>query len=243
MKKILSISILAITALIGCGGGGGGSSAPVPQQYADGIWVGSTTSSNGSITPAIGLILDTGEYFFATRSDYSGVSFGNATVSGNTISSSNFKDYYPSLSAFVSGTINGTVTTQSSINVNVVEYYNGTTYTGTGAFTFNSQYNEISSLATIAGNYVSPNAFLNQYSYSVDANGNLTGQTTKCSFTGQVTIRNTSKNMYNLSLSTSNRGGNVCEAGTRILNGVATYVVLPGRTQRALALVGIPPNL
>lgn len=244
MKNFLSILLVVTGTLAGCGGGGGGGGGggtdiQVSQQSAEGIWVGSTTSSNGVTSPAMGLILDTGEYFFATGSDYSGVVFGNATISGNKITSSNMKDYVPNLSSLLNGSLTGTVKTQSSLNVNVTEYFNGVTYTGTGTFSFDSQYSESSSLAKITGSYASPNAFSNQYTYSVDASGVLSGQTAKCTISGQISVKNASKNIYGLTLTTSNRGANTCEIGTRTLTGVATYAVLPNRTQRALALVAI----
>lgn len=237
MQKISSLVLLASMVLTACGGGGGGGGGTVTQQSAEGIWVGSTTSSSGTTTPAIGLVLDTGEYFFGTGSDYSGVSFGTASVSGSTITSSNMRDYYPSLSALVSGSFTGSVTTGSSMSVNVSEVYSGTTYTGTGNFTFDTKYNEPSSLVTIAGTYVSPNVFGTSYTYTVDANGVLTGSSTNCTFAGQLSIRNSSKNVYNLSLTTGNAAGHTCAVGARTLQGAATYTVMPNRTSRALVLI------
>jgi len=238
MRTLNLLALVMSVALTACGGGGGGGT-PVAQQSAEGVWVGSTTSSSGTTTPAIGLILDTGEYFFGTGSDYSGVSFGTASVSGATVSSSNMRDYYPSLGSLVSGSFTGSVTTNSTLSVNVSEVYSGTTYTGTGNFTFDSSYNEPSSLATIAGTYVSPNAFGTSYTYAVDANGVLTGSSTNCTFAGQLTVRNSAKNIYNLSLTTGNAAGHTCAVGARTLQGAATYVVMPGRTRRALVLISL----
>ncbi len=238
MRTLKLLAFVMSLALTACGGGGGGGT-PVTQQSGEGVWVGSTTSSTGTTTPAIGLILDTGEYFFGTGSDYSGVSFGTASVSGSTITSSNMRDYYPSLNALVSGTFTGSVSTGSAMNVNVSETYNGTAYTGTGNFTFDTTYNEPSALATIAGTYVSPNAFSNSYTYTVDANGVLIGSSTNCTFAGQLTVRNSAKNIYNLSLTTGNAAGHTCAVGARTLIGAATYVVMPGRTRRALVLISL----
>lgn len=237
MKKYSSTLTLLLTSfLTACGGGGSGGEA-VTQQYAEGIWAGSTTSSSGTTSPAIGLVLDTGEYFFGTGSDYSGVAFGNITVNGSTVSSSNMKDYYPSLQSLVDGSFTGTVATGSSLKVNVSETYNGVTYNGTGNFTFDTKYNEVSSLATIAGTYVSPNVFSTSYSYTVDTNGTLTGASTECSFNGQLSMRNRAKNIYNLSLTTGNAAGHTCPVGARTLQGAATYTVMPNRTARALVLI------
>ncbi|BDU51962.1 hypothetical protein [Limnohabitans sp. INBF002] len=238
--RVLNFLALALSiALTACGGGGGGGGSPATQQSAEGVWVGSTTSSSGTTTPAIGLILDSGEYFFGTGSDYSGVSFGTASVSGTTITSTNMQDYYPSLNALIQGTFTGSVSTGSNLNVNISETYSGTTYTGTGSFTFDTTYNEPSALATIAGTYVSPNAFSSSYTYTVDANGVLTGASTNCTFAGQLTVRNSAKNIYNLSLTTANTTGHTCVVGARTLQGAATYVVMPGRTRRALVLISL----
>lgn len=229
--------VLTLALLVSACGGGGGGGSPVTQQSAEGIWVGSTTSSSGTTTPAIGLILDTGEYFFGTGTDYSGVSFGTSSVSGATISSSNMKDYYPSLSALVNGSFTGTISTGASLSINVSEVYSGTTYTGTGNFTFDTRYNEPSSLATVAGTYASPNVFSTSYNYTVDANGVLTGASTKCTFNGHLTVRNSTKNIYNLSLTTANVTGQTCPVGARTLQGAATYTVMPNRTARSLVLI------
>ncbi|WP_146100108.1 hypothetical protein [Limnohabitans sp. TS-CS-82] len=239
MHALKFLALFSTCTLVACGGGGGGGSGtPATQQSAEGVWVGTTTSSSGTTTPAIGLVLDSGEYFFGSGSDYSGVTFGNASVSGSTITSSNMRDYYPSL-GLVSGTFTGSVTTGSSMNVNISETVNGTAYTGTGSLTFDPTYNEPSSLATIAGTYISPSAFTNSYTYTVDANGVLTGASTSCTFAGQLTVRNSAKNIYNLSLTTGSTPGHVCAPGARTLQGAATYVVMPGRSRRALVLIGM----
>jgi hypothetical protein len=239
--RTLKLLALAISIfLTACGGGGGGGDTPAATvTSAEGVWVGSTTSSTGTTTPAIGLILDSGEYFFGTGTDYSGVSFGKASISGSTITSSDMRDYYPTLNALVPGTFTGSVTTGSSLSVNVSETYNGTAYTGTGSFTFDTTYNEPSSLATIYGTYVSPNAFSNSYTYTVDANGVLSGSSTNCTFAGQVTVRNSAKNIYNLSITTGDTTGHTCALGVRTLTGAATYVVMPGRTRRSLVLIAL----
>jgi hypothetical protein len=240
LRKSNSILILAVTAsLAACGGGGGGGSTSSVQQSAEGIWVGSTSSSSGNVIPSIGLVLDTGEYFFGTGTDYSGITFGTLTVSGSTVSSTNMKDYSPQLNALINGSFTGTVTSGSTMSVNISEVYNGTTYTGTGSFTFDPKYNEQSSLATIAGRYVHPNAFGGAYNYTVDANGVLSGATTKCTISGQLSLRNSSKNVYNLSLTTRNAPGQTCPAGQQTLSGAATYAVMPNRTARSLVLIAL----
>lgn len=237
MRIARFLSLILFVGLTACGGGGGGGDTPTSQQSAEGIWVGSTTSSSGSVSQAIGLVLDTGEYFFGTGSDYSGLTFGTASVSGGAISSTNMRDYYPSLSALVPGTFTGSISTGSTMNINISETYSGTTYAGTGNFTFDTTYNEPSALATIAGTYVSPYAFSSSYTYTVDANGVLTGSSTNCTFAGQLTVRNSARNIYNLSLTTANVTGHTCSVGARSLQGVATYVVMPGRSRRALVLI------
>ena len=237
--KLINFSLLTFACMLTACGGGGGNSTPEAQQSAEGVWVGSTTSSSDTTSPAIGLILDTGEFFFATGSDYSGVSFGNASVSGSTVTSSNMLGYDPSLNELIPGTFSGSVSTGSTLKVNISETYKGITYKGTGNFTFDSTYNEPSALATIAGSYISPNAFGTAYSYTVDTNGLLSGSSINCTFTGKLTVRNKLKNIYNLTLNTSNATGGSCVTGTRTIQGAATYVVMPGRTRRALVLIGL----
>ena len=239
MQISRSLCLTLVIGLTACGGGGGGGTSAATQESAEGIWLGSTTSSSGTVTPVIGLVLDSGEYFFGTGSDYSGVAFGTASVSGGTISSTNLRDYYPSLNALVGGAFTGSVVTGSTMQINVSETYSGTTYIGTGSFTFDPTYNEPSVLKTIAGTYISPTTLSNYYSYTVDTNGVLTGSSTNCTFAGQLTVRNSAKNVYNLTLTTGNTAGHTCAIGVRTLLGAATYVVMPGRSRRALVLISL----
>ena len=77
LKFACFVSLISLAAC-GGGGGSGANGGDTPQQSAQGIWIGTTSSSTGTTSPAIGIVLDTGEYFFATGSDYSGVTFGKA---------------------------------------------------------------------------------------------------------------------------------------------------------------------
>jgi hypothetical protein len=234
LKFVCFVSLISLTA---CGGGGSANAGDTAQQSALGIWIGTTSSSYGTTSPAIGIVLDSGEYFFATGSDYSGVAFGKASLSGSAFSSDNLKNYDPSLGTVVNGFFTGTVSTGSSMSLKLSETYQGITYLLTGNFTFDSKYNEPSALATITGTYVSPTTFGNTYTYTVDGNGVLTGSSAKCTFNGQITIRNSTKNVYNLALTTGNAAGQTCPAGARTLLGVATYIVMPNRNARSLVLI------
>jgi hypothetical protein len=123
------------------------------------------------------------------------------------------------------------------MNIAISETLNGVSYPATGSFTFDTRYSEPSSLATIVGTYVSPNVFSNSYTYTVDANGVLTGSSAKCTFNGQLSVRNSAKNIYNLTLTTGNAVGQTCTVGSRTLQGAATYTVVPNRTRRSLVLI------
>ena len=237
LKFACFVSLISLAAC-GGGGGSGANGSDTPQQSAQGIWIGTTSSSAGTTSPAIGIVLDTGEYFFATGSDYSGVTFGKASFFGSTLSSDNLKDYDPSLGVLLNGFFTGTIT-GSSMSLKLTESYQGTTYLDTGNFTFDSKYNEPSALATIMGTYVSPTAVGNTYTYTVDGNGVLTGSSTKCTLSGQITIRNSTKNVYNLALSTDNAAGQTCPLGAKPLSGVATYTVMPNRNARSLVLITV----
>ena len=119
------LSVLTVFFLSGCGGGGedlsssmdgsadGSSGGTATNQSAEGLWSGYI--SKGQNMDAVGLILPSGKYFFATGNKHSSLITGKGTTSGSTFNSQTFFD--PD-GLFVSsdGRISGTVTTKGNLN-------------------------------------------------------------------------------------------------------------------------------
>ena len=120
------LAFFLATALVGCGGGGedlsanmdgsanGTSGGSTTNQSAEGLWSGYI--SKGQNMNAVGLILPSGKYYFATGNNYSSLITGEGTTLGSTFNSS--KSFYDPDGLFVSsdGKISGTVTTKGNLN-------------------------------------------------------------------------------------------------------------------------------
>ena len=124
-------AVLTVFFLSGCGGGGedlsanmdgsadGSSGGTTTNQSAEGLWVGQITSQKESNPiPSIGIIRPTtGEYFFATNSDYSTLINGTGFIEGSKITSKDFVNPDSKLGA-KSGTFEGSVVTSKTLLIN-----------------------------------------------------------------------------------------------------------------------------
>ena len=228
--NLVRISIFCVClALAACGGGGDDLSSN--QQVADGIWDGEVTASDGSKTQASGLILDDGRYFFISQdSDTATYVFGNSSVSGSTISSSNLLDYYPSIKQFIPGSFTGTVSSYSTLSLTISESYRGKTQSGIGKFAFNSQYNESSSINKIAGSYAG-----NGFTFLIEPSGKFTVTiTNSCTFLGEITLRNPNKNVYSVNMYPNNCG----VLASHPLSGAASLIKNSSNGKYYLHLIG-----
>lgn len=240
---------LPLCLLSACGGGGGGTSsaaapAPAPQvnQQIGGIWQTQYTLTSGSTAgdTVNGLAISdqNGRIFFAERDQNNGcteVGFGQATVSGSAISGTvdfgiasysslpgvNTSCTYSDGSTSGNGVITGTIAQQSSMTTT----FSGTTSLGTAlatethTWTFNSLYDNASSLSLLAANYTDGSDTL-----SISTNGAIFEQDppTGCVINGQMSIINSQYNAYNISMSISSCTGSEAVLNGLTLSGLAT---------------------
>jgi hypothetical protein len=223
------VGMLALWALAGCGGGGGGGgSSPtavtptVPTNASPGgVWNGTDQATGLAL---VGLVTETGEFHFIRSDDTQ--YFGTLTTSGNNVSGNltgvTAVGYvFPDGSTTGTGTYTGTVQARSTLNGSVrFTTQRGETATGNSTLSFNSVYNQSSSLAKIAGNYrdLDTNAVIN-----LSSNGVIFSQdpVTACIVNGVVTVINSSYNAYRVEYSFT---------GCR-----SPYTRLNGTTARGLA--------
>jgi hypothetical protein len=221
------VGMLALWALAGCGGGGGGSSptAVIPtvptNASTGGIWNGTDQATGLAL---VGLVTETGEFHFIRSDDTQ--YFGTLTTSGNNVSGNltgvTAVGYvFPDGSTTGTGTYTGTVQARSTLNGSVrFTTQRGETTTGNSTLSFNSVYNQSSSLAKIAGNYrdLDTNAVIN-----LSSNGVIFSQdpVTACIVNGVVAVINSSYNAYRVEYSFT---------GCR-----SPYTRLNGTTARGLA--------
>jgi hypothetical protein len=227
MVSTRSVFITAVSALVlaGCGGGssnsssdngsnGGGPGAPTNASVG-GIWNGTDPVSGLQL---VGLIDEAGEFHFI-RSD--GVQYvGTATTNGNSVSAS-FDGYTQFGSTFADGStsgvgsLSGTVQQRVSITANTqFKTTAGTTASGTLSLTFNSLYDNPSSLSTISGNYTDQSS---GDVISVTSSGVVSWQdpSSGCVGNGTISIIDTSYNAYRVEFDYGD-----CQGQAAVLNGV-----------------------
>jgi hypothetical protein len=229
INKNSVFAVLMAACLTACGGGGG--SAGSVQESAAGVWTGSVNPFGyGDGSKSIGVISDSGEYFFLTGDSF--IEFGTAKVSGSTISSDNLNEANLATGDMLEGSFSGSFVPRSSLSLIANSEINGQKTVGTANFVFLDKYNQASSLATIVGYYVGWGSFgttgnvagsafgEDRYSYTVDAVGVLTGVSEKCLLNGRLSPNNYSQNIFNLSITTSHAPGQLCQVGARTLDGI-----------------------
>jgi hypothetical protein len=225
------VGMAALWALAGCGGGGGsdssggstsgGGAAAPANASTGGIWNGTDQATGLAL---VGLVTETGEFHFIRSDDTQ--YFGTLTTSGNNVSGNltgvTAVGYmFPDGSTTGTGTYTGTVQARATLNGSVrFTTQRGETATGNATLSFNSVYNQSSSLAKIAGNYrdLDTNAVIN-----LSSNGVIFTQdpVTGCLTNGVVAVINSSYNAYRIEYSFT---------GCR-----APYTRLNGTTARGLA--------
>jgi hypothetical protein len=224
IKRSLTMFAAAV-ALASCGGGGGSSSstAPAPDLgTAEGLWNG-TTGDGRSFS---GLVLDDGTYWFlysaaANNAVLAGAVQGTGTSSGGQFTSSNGLNFSFEGDGILSFTMSGTYTANSQLG-GTLTYSAGT---NTFTSTYDTDYDLVPSLATIAGNYsgqaVTANSVAETTTVMVASGGAITGSSAGgCTFSGSATPR-ASGNVYDITVTF---GGGVCDNGSSTVTGVAYYV-------------------
>jgi hypothetical protein len=232
MATLISIALLNLSA---CGGGGSDLSSPPPaavDKSVGGIWRAQTTSPSGATVAGLIIITEDGRYSGSAENpanDCAEVSQGTLTVSGSNFQGSG--DFglikyttvpdiqvdctFADGSVWGAATLSGSVVQRSALTLTA----EGTTSMGTvlagttGAWTFDTLYNESSSLAKLAGNWTSQTGTV----ITIDADGVIFSQdaTTGCVVNGQVSIINAMYDAYAVTATYAS-----CETSIASLNGV-----------------------
>jgi hypothetical protein len=235
-----AVVVLALIAA-GCGGGGlDSSSSTATNQSALGIWTG-TDSQSGLALQAF--VNSAGQADFI-RAD--GVQYiGTVQVSGDTLTLTvdgytNVGNPFTGGVTYGIGTVNGTVTTGTSISATLTFTPTGATQvSSTWTLTYSTLSTVASSLGTVAGTYTSGTAFvggddpLSGASVTISSTGAISGQDSSsgCSLNGTVTDGDSTTNVYEVAYTLSG-----CTD--------ATYTDLNGLQFTGLAVLNnaTPPN-
>jgi hypothetical protein len=248
-------TVLLSMALGACGGGSGNQiiSPIADNQAVGGFWTTQYTVASGEnmgdVIDSEAIVSDTGEYFLYsknTTNGCAGLGFGQLSAAGNAVTGTvDFATVqyttipgivtncvYPDGSTSGTGTVTGDVTQQSSLTITE----SGTTSMGTAlpaattTWAFSNLYLNPSSLATISGNYNDGGATL-----TIDTNGVIVEQDADgCEINGQISIINSSYNVYGVQFTFSN-----CTGTDASLNGVsASGLVMLDTSTSPVTLVG-----
>ncbi len=209
-------AVLVASCLAGCNGSTDdtGTSTTTTDQSATGVWSGTDSATNLSVT---GIINSGGQATFI-RSD--GVQFdGTVSVSGTTLAATvtgytNFNQAFSDGSTYGIGTLNGMVSTGGSLTATLTFTTNdNTSLTGSWSLSFEALSNSASSTSAVAGNYTD----IDNATLSIASNGVMSEQntTTGCVLTGSISTTDSSFNVYQVSYTLS-----VCTGTYAPLNGV-----------------------
>lgn len=196
-------------SLMACGGGGGSSnptsatrenappSSETTKTPADGIWTGNTTNPDLEISVlTIGLVDKNGKAYFATPM---GVAFGNINTE------TPLKAYYVDSTATVNWSLtNLNVADNETLELTLESIQDGLPVRNVVTLDYENLYDGSGSLGRVEGiwgdsaNGITTVLVINQ-------NGEIEGfDSTGCVLEGQVSEKDTSKNLFNFSLSTFN---------------------------------------
>jgi hypothetical protein len=224
--------------LAACGGGGDGegtssgvSTTTTTNASIGGIWEG-TNTVNGVTVQSLVLASPGGQFYSAglnTSNNCADVATGTVTTSGDSFSGSAIAAVvsvatsssvqtdctFPDGSTSGTGTISGTVAPGVSLTVtdSFTTAKGETIPAATGTLSFNTLYNETSSLSKLAGNWTGPTGIVT----TINSDGSFFAQdpSSGCVVNGQYSIINPSYNVYAGSATYSN-----CTGSAAILNGV-----------------------
>jgi hypothetical protein len=232
MIKAFALSwILALTACGGSGGNGGAAPAP-PVPSAEGLWIGSTSTTSTSRT-VTGIVLDNDTYwilysFPGVGSVIAGVVQGTGTSLNGSFSSSDGVDFNPVEKGINNATLSASYATKQSFNGSASYPNLNPTFTFTSSY--NTDYDQTPSASAIAGTYVGPgsvNGGDELTTIIISSPGIVVGTgieigtgTVGCRFVGTVVPR-AKGNLYDLSVDVSGVGA--CASGPGTVKGIGYF--------------------
>jgi len=217
---------------------GGLTGSTTSNESATGLWSGTDSATSLGVSA---LIDSAGQAIFF-RTD--GVQFvGPAQVSGSTLAVtvngySNFPAAFSDGSTYGLGTVNGTVTTGSTISATLALTTNGgTALSGTWTLTFSSLSNNSSSTGAVSGNYTDSTTGA---VVSINSNGVMTSQNpaTGCVLNGSISTSDSSHNIYQVAYSYGNCTGTYVALNGVQFTGLATLNPSVSPVQLIMAVSG-----
>ncbi len=229
---------LPLLIISGCKSGDSSELSLQGSSSAEGLWQG-TTSTGRTVA---GVVVDDGTYWFiysvvgnsavlAGVAQGNGSSNGSLTSSNGSFTSANGRDFNFEGLGVSDFTLEGTYEEKSSLDGSITYSSSATTFTSS----YDSDYDLIPSLTTIAGTYTG-SAFTSGgpdfATVTFTSAGTIGGVgASGCLFSGSASPR-ASGNIYDVSITF---GGGVCANGTSTVTGVAYF----DATTKQLTSVGL----
>ncbi|MBI4293812.1 MAG: hypothetical protein HY661_20245 [Betaproteobacteria bacterium] len=215
-----------ILTLAACGGGGGndgGSPPPGPATSAEGLWIGSTSTSR-SVT---GIVLDDGTYWILYAVPHfssliAGVVQGTGSSLNGSFSSSDGIDFNLEGQGINGATVSASYAVKQSFNGSVTYSNPNEPFTFTSSY--NTDYDQTPSASAIAGTYIGIASVAGSneaITIVISSQGAVagTGGTSGCQYLGAALPR-AKGNLYDLSVVI---GGGACSSGTSAVTGIGYF--------------------
>lgn len=239
-KRSICASLLVVAVLAGCGGGGGDDVPDAPQSKAEGAYQGSIVSGSGNQNFQL-LILENDEFWGLYGTKYqdtfyvSGLLQGQGNSSNNKFTASGVKDFWVGGSS-VAGSVNADYVAASTISGSFSTPEGSASFTGSGIPVADYDYNTPATLSSITGTWSLGAPDEATVDVNIATNGNVSGSSSGCSFTGTLRPRASGKNVFDMQLQF---GAAPCALPGQTAQGVALLSNLPQSTQKQLIVVGV----
>jgi len=206
-KALLALTLLATTALVGCGGGGGGDgdTAQMNVDYISGIYAGIVHNDvTGLDYDTVGLVYD-GNVYFVVPSEGE-LSAGRVT----SLTSNSFKAYMDTYVTDGTGYVDTADVTGTWLAENWIKgsySYRNLAITGDVDLTISPTWVRPATNLAISGIYVGQDAFGDTVTLTIQADGDVFGQDTLgCTYNGTVTPAQPDRNIYRSNITVANCG-------------------------------------
>lgn len=225
-RILKAIAVLGLMALAACGSGGGNDAAPAeasgPISSAEGLWIGSTSTSR-TVTA---FVLNDGTYWMLYSVPHvsaliGGFVQGTGSSLNGSFSSSDGIDFNVEGNGINPTTLSASYMSKQSFNGSVTYPILNQAFTFTS--TYNSDYDQTPSVSALAGTYTgiaSTGGSTELTAIVISSPGVLAGTGTGgCHFVGTVVPRSKG-NLYSLAVVF---GGGACTNGTASVTGVGYF--------------------
>lgn len=239
-SRLIGLAAVTMASCLaaGCNSSSTNDSGTTTDQSAIGVWSGTDTTTGLTL---VAIINSAGQATFI-RSD--GVQFdGTVSVSGSTLVATvtgytNFNQTFSDGSTYGIGTLNGTVSTATSLAATLTFTTNdNTSQSGNWSLSFEGLSNAASSAGAVQGNYTDA---ATGATLSITSSGEMTEQntTTGCVLTGSITTTDTSLNVYQVSYTLADCTGAYAALNGVQFSGLAYLDVNISPTQLVIAVSG-----